>query len=105
MPGEPEAALPRKYEFSDQTFQRVRQLVHAELGISLSDSKRELVYQRLSRRLRALNIGDFDSYLQLIEQRHGEELQNFCNAITTNLTSFFREGHHFEFLTQKLLPA
>ena len=105
MPGEPEAAPPREYEFSEQTFRRVRQLVHAELGISLADSKRELVYQRLSRRLRALKIGDFDSYLQLIEQRHGEELQNFCNAITTNLTSFFREQYHFEFLTQKLLPA
>jgi chemotaxis protein methyltransferase CheR len=105
MPGEPEAALPRAYEFTDESFRRVRQLVHAELGISLADSKRELVYQRLSRRLRALKIGDFDSYLQLIERRHGDELQNFCNAITTNLTSFFRERYHFEFLTQKLLPA
>ena len=66
---------------SPRTFQRVRRLVHAELGISLADSKRELVYQRLSRRLRALKLSDFDSYLILIEQRDPEELQNFCNAL------------------------
>jgi chemotaxis protein methyltransferase CheR len=102
---ESEGALAREYEFSEQTFQRVRKLVHAELGISLADSKRELVYRRLSRRLRALKIGDFESYLQLIEQRHPEELQNFCNAITTNLTAFFREHYHFDFLAHQLLPA
>jgi chemotaxis protein methyltransferase CheR len=105
MPVAPESVLVHEYEFSEQTFQRVRQLVHAELGISLADSKRELVYRRLSRRLRALRIADFESYLQLIEQRHPEELQNFCNAITTNLTAFFRERYHFDFLAQQLLPA
>jgi chemotaxis protein methyltransferase CheR len=101
---EPEAVAPREYEFSEDTFQRVRRLVHAELGISLAESKRELVYRRLSRRLRALKLIDFNSYLKLIEERDSEELQNFCNALTTNLTSFFREPHHFEFLTG-LLPA
>jgi len=99
------AVAPAEYEFSEDTFQRVRRLVHAELGISLAPSKRELVYRRLSRRLRALKLVDFDSYLQLIEQRHSVELQNFCNALTTNLTSFFREPHHFDFLADTLFPA
>jgi chemotaxis protein methyltransferase CheR len=101
---ERQAVAPREYGFSDGAFQRVRRLVRAELGISLAESKRELVYRRLSRRLRALKLIDFDSYLQLIEQRDPGELQNFCNALTTNLTAFFREPHHFEFLEQ-LLPA
>ena len=99
------AVAQREYQFSEDTFQRVRRLVHAELGISLADSKRELVYRRLSRRLRALKLSDFETYLMLIEQRDPEELQNFCNALTTNLTSFFREPDHFQFLENRLLPV
>lgn len=102
---EREALAPREYPFSEDMFQRVRRLVHDEIGISLAASKRELVYRRLSRRLRALALSDFDSYLRLIEQRDPQELQSFCNALTTNLTSFFREPHHFQFLAQQLLPA
>jgi chemotaxis protein methyltransferase CheR len=102
---EREAVAPREYQFSEDTFQRVRRMVHDELGISLADSKRELVYRRLSRRLRALQLSDFESYLRLIDERDPQELQNFCNALTTNLTSFFREPHHFEFLADELLPA
>lgn len=102
---EREAIAQREYQFSEDTFQRVRRLVHAELGISLADSKRELVYRRLSRRLRALKLSDFETYLMLIERRDPEELQNFCNALTTNLTSFFREPDHFQFLADRLLPA
>jgi chemotaxis protein methyltransferase CheR len=102
---EREAVAQREYQFSEDTFQRVRRLVHAELGISLADSKRELVYRRLSRRLRALKLSDFETYLMLIERRDPEELQNFCNALTTNLTSFFREPDHFQFLADRLLPA
>ncbi len=100
-----QAVASREYEFSEGAFQRVRRLVHAELGISLAESKRELVYRRLSRRLRALKLVDFETYLKLIEERDPDELQNFCNALTTNLTSFFREPHHFEFLAHQLLPA
>lgn len=102
---ERQAVAPREYEFSEGAFQRVRRLVRAELGISLAESKRELVYRRLSRRLRALKLIDFDSYLTLIEERDPHELQNFCNALTTNLTAFFREPHHFELLAKQLLPA
>src|ERR1700733_11694219 len=100
-----QAVASREYAFSEGAFQRVRRLVHAELGISLAESKRELVYRRLSRRLRALKLVDFETYLKLIEERAPDELQNFCNALTTNLPSFFREPHHFEFLANQLLPA
>lgn len=99
-----EGALQREYRFEDADFERVRALVRAQIGVALADSKRELVYGRLSRRLRALQLRDFDSYLSLIEAGDNEELQHFCNAITTNLTAFFRERHHFDFLGHELLP-
>src|SRR6204780_3561306 len=100
-----DSALLREYELSDHDFQRIRRLVRERLGISLAESKRELVYGRLSRRLRALKLRDFSAYLQRVESDDADELQHFCNAITTHLTSFFREEHHFEFLAGQLLPA
>ena len=100
-----DTALLREYELSDDDFQRIRRLVRERLGIALAESKRELVYGRLSRRLRALKLRDFGDYLQRIESDDTDELQHFCNAITTHLTSFFRESHHFEFLAEQLLPA
>ncbi len=98
-------ALLREFDMSDEDFQRIRRLVRDRLGIALAESKRELVYGRLSRRLRARKLRDFGAYLQLVEAGDADELQHFSNAITTNLTSFFREGHHFEYLAQQLLPA
>jgi chemotaxis protein methyltransferase CheR len=62
-----DTAQLREFELSDTDFERVQQLVHAHIGISLANSKRELVYSRLSRRLRALDIADFTSYLKRIE--------------------------------------
>jgi chemotaxis protein methyltransferase CheR len=105
MPAGRDAALLREYPFSDEDFQRVRRLVQDRLGISLTDSKRELVYGRLSRRLRALGLRGFEGYLQLVESGDPLELQQFCNAITTNLTAFFRERHHFSFLAEQLFPS
>src|SRR5262249_31632383 len=62
-----------------------------------------LVYGRLSRRLRALGLDSFRAYRQILERGDSDELAQFCNAITTNLTSFFREAHHFEYLRDELL--
>ena len=90
-----DTALLREYELSDDDFQRIRRLVRERLGISLAESKRELVYGRLSRRLRALKLRDFSAYLQRVESADADELQHFCNAITTHLTSFFREEPSF----------
>lgn len=94
----------REFEFTDRHFDVLRELVREHTGIALSDIKRELVYGRLARRLRKLQLKDFDSYLKLISQKGNEELGNFVNSVTTNLTSFFREDHHFQYLQQTLLP-
>src|SRR4051812_21260829 len=83
------------YVLTDAQFHRIRQLVREHTGIALSDAKRQLVYERLSRRLRALRLESFAEYLELLEQGVAAELEEFTNAITTNLTSFFREPHHF----------
>ncbi len=95
----------REFEFRDEDFDFLRELVVSHTGISLSDAKRDLVYGRLSRRLRDLGLQSFDQYCRLLDSGDDTELENFINAITTNLTSFFREPHHFEFLTKTALPT
>ena len=93
------------FEFTDTDFQSVRDLVSKNTGISLSEAKRDMVYSRLTRRLRELNLQRFSDYLAFICGDGGDdELIQFTNAITTNLTSFFREKHHFEYLAETLLP-
>lgn len=95
----------REFEFGDEDFRALRKLVKDVTGINLSEQKRELVYGRLARRLRALNLRSFREYRNLLSSDGGSELVQFCNAITTNLTAFFREPHHFEHLqTQVLAP-
>lgn len=99
------SAKEREFNFTERDFNRVRKLVSEHTGISLSDAKRDLVYSRLSRRLRKLGLGEFDAYIKLLENSEDDnELIEFTNAITTNLTSFFREDHHFQHLSKTLLP-
>jgi chemotaxis protein methyltransferase CheR len=93
----------REFEFNDSDFQALRALVKQITGINLAESKRELVYGRISRRLRALGLSSFGAYRQLLESGDGQELVAFCNALTTNLTSFFRESHHFDYLRDDFL--
>lgn len=93
----------REFEFGDEDFQALRRLVRDVTGISLSEQKRELVYGRLARRLRALNLRSFREYRELLARDEHGELVQFCNAITTNLTAFFREPHHFEHLRDEVL--
>lgn len=102
--GESRKALSRDFEFSDKDFKFIRTLVAEKTGIVLSDAKRDLVYGRLSRRLRHLGIERFSDYCQLLAEGDEDELVQFVNAITTNLTSFFREPHHFDYLGKTLLP-
>jgi chemotaxis protein methyltransferase CheR len=92
----------REFHFTAQDFQRVRKMIYDHAGISLNDSKQELVYSRLSRRLRATGIGSFSEYLKLLEQNDEQEWEAFANSLTTNLTSFFREHHHFPLLADQL---
>ncbi|MGE8213587.1 MAG: CheR family methyltransferase, partial [Stenotrophomonas sp.] len=92
----------RDFEFNDRDFRRVCELIHARAGIALAPAKRDMVYGRLSRRLRSLGLRSFKDYLDQLEQHGGEEWQAFTNALTTNLTSFFREPHHFDKLRAEL---
>ena len=93
------ASLQREFHFSREDFQRVRRLIGTFAGIALLDHKENMVYNRLARRLRATGIADFGAYLDRVEQPANEERGRFVNALTTNLTSCFREGHHFELLS------
>ncbi|MBD9437532.1 chemotaxis protein CheR [Pseudoxanthomonas sp. PXM03] len=92
----------RDFEFDDRDFRRVVDLIRQRAGIALADGKRDMVYGRLSRRLRALGLRSFKDYLDQLERDGGDEWQAFTNALTTNLTSFFREPHHFERLQEEL---
>lgn len=94
----------REFAFSDKEFSIIRNLVKEHTGINLSDAKRELVYGRIARRLRALKLNNFGQYCALLRDGNAEEFEQFTNAITTNLTSFFREPHHFEHLASRALP-
>jgi chemotaxis protein methyltransferase CheR len=96
--------LVHEFELTDAEFKRLREIVHARTGIALSEAKRELVYGRLARRLRKLKLTSFAEYCRLVEGAESEELQELTNAITTNLTSFFRENYHFEQLSAEVLP-
>jgi chemotaxis protein methyltransferase CheR len=93
----------KEFNFTRSDFERVRALIYQRAGISLADSKQEMVYSRLARRLRATGIDSFVRYLDDLEAgRLGEEWESFTNALTTNLTSFFREAHHFPLLAEHL---
>jgi chemotaxis protein methyltransferase CheR len=98
------SAEAQEFELSDAVFDRLRELVRLHTGIALAASKRELVYGRLARRLRALQLRSFADYCALIEGGPAEEIQELTNAITTNLTSFFRENHHFQQLAAEIFP-
>jgi len=97
-------ALPREFPFTDENFARLRDLAGQRAGINLSESKRELVYGRLARRVRELGLRSFDAYCDLLSTGDSSELEAFTNAITTNLTYFFREPHHYDALRKILVP-
>lgn len=88
----------REFCMTEQNFQTISNLSLKYTGIVLSDHKKQMVYSRLARRIRTLRLSSFDQYCDLIKQDDGHEISDFINAITTNLTSFFREKHHFEYL-------
>lgn len=94
----------KSYEFSltDEQFQYFRGLIYELAGISLSLHKKDLVYSRLARRLRARQIDSFSTYILLLETGDLKEREEFTNALTTNMTSFFREAHHFPILAKHL---
>ena len=90
--------MQREFEFTAADFERVRQLIHGHAGIALTGAKQDMVYSRLARRLRAVGDKTFAQYLARLERGDQREWETFVNSLTTNLTSFFREAHHFETL-------
>lgn len=96
----------RNFHLSDTDFSVIRETIYRLSGIQLSEHKRELVYSRLTRRLREHGLPTFKSYIDLLDGPKGSvELEHMVNALTTNLTSFFREKHHFDHLQNAALPA
>jgi chemotaxis protein methyltransferase CheR len=91
-----------EFEWHDSDFERVQILIYQRAGISLHNGKHAMVYSRLSRRLRDTGFQSFKAYLSWLESHEGPEWQEFINALTTNLTSFFREHHHFEIFSDHL---
>lgn len=94
----------KEFPFTDKDFGFIQNLVADRTGIVLSDIKRMMVYSRIARRIRHCGVSDFAEYCDLLKAGDESELISFTNAITTNLTSFFREPHHFEYLTEVVLP-
>ncbi|WP_281557228.1 protein-glutamate O-methyltransferase CheR [Thalassomonas sp. RHCl1] len=90
---------------NQQEFAFICRYVHEHAGIVLSEGKREMVYRRFSRIIRERRLSSFSEYCHLLQQNPLQEQNYFINAITTNLTSFFREQHHFDYLRQHELPA
>ncbi|ANP46767.1 CheR family methyltransferase [Candidatus Viadribacter manganicus] len=100
------AIVEGEYPFTKRNFDQIATFLRENTGISLNDAKAALVYSRLAKRLRALGIGDFDEYCRYIETQDGaDERHEMVNALTTNVTRFFREPHHFEYLRQELAPT
>ena len=100
LPGAQNSPLAQGREFlwSDADFTRIQALIYQKAGISLHEGKHAMVYSRVSRRLRDTGHNSFKNYLDGLEQHDGPEWQEFINALTTNLTAFFREQHHFGIL-------
>lgn len=91
----------RDFLLTERDFEKIRALIHRRAGISLGSHKREMVYSRLARRLRSLQLADFASYLAILDADDASpEWEYFTNSLTTNLTSFFREAHHFPLLAE-----
>jgi chemotaxis protein methyltransferase CheR len=93
----------REFSFTQKDFERVCRLIYEHAGISLKSSKQDMVYSRLARRLRANGIDNFKDYLVLLESDNQAEWEAFVNSLTTNLTSFFREPHHFPVLAEHVV--
>ncbi|WP_020407296.1 CheR family methyltransferase [Hahella ganghwensis] len=98
------ARLERDFHFTRKHFDYFRRLSQDYSGIVVADNKYEMFYSRLTKRLRQLSLNSFDDYVSYLESHREEEFTEFINALTTNLTSFFRESHHFQFLQNQVIP-
>ena len=98
------SSVLQSMELTESQFCEIRTLVKTTCGISLGDEKIQLVKPRLNKRLRILGLADYDEYINFLRRdRTGSELTAMLDAISTNLTSFFREADHFDYLEQSIL--
>lgn len=98
--------MEHDYALTDGDFRKISAFISKETGIVIHERKRAFVHGRLGRRLRALGLPDFSAYCRLLEGPDGQaEQRMLVNAITTNHTGFFREPHHFEYLSKTILPG
>lgn len=99
------AGTDGEYAFDARDFQDIAEMLHSDSGIFLAEAKVPLVYGRLAKRLRILGLSSFKDYCRLVAGEHGiDERQRMLSALTTNVTHFFRERHHFDYLKQQVLP-
>jgi len=97
--------VPGEFLLTADDFTRIASMLHSETGIHLTEAKVALVYSRLAKRLRALGLENFRDYCELVTGAEGlDERQQMICALTTNVTKFFREPHHFEHLKAHVLP-
>jgi chemotaxis protein methyltransferase CheR len=94
----------KEFPMTDENFTFLSGIAYDISGIVLGDQKKELVYSRVARRIRKLSLLSFDQYCQFLDKNREAETNEFINSITTNLTSFFRESHHFEYLVTSVIP-
>lgn len=95
----------QEFEFTDRDFRVISELAKTQYGLFLQPSKKSLVHSRLAKRLRALNYGSFADYCKLLASAEGEaERSHLLSALTTNVTHFFREIHHFDELRSRIAP-
>jgi chemotaxis protein methyltransferase CheR len=96
--------MERQFRFTETDYGRVTSLLYRAAGIDLGEARKEMVYSRLAREVRRLGKRDVAEYLTFLENAGQHEWTRFVNVLTTNLTSFFREAHHFEMLQREVLP-
>lgn len=95
----------REFAFTRKDFEFLRRIANERTGIVVKDEKFDMFYSRLCRRVRRLGLQSFSEYCDFLQSDSAEdEVLELVNAITTNLTAFFRENHHFEYLQQRLIP-
>lgn len=94
----------KEFAMTNEDFRYISQTVYKECGIVLNEQKKDMVYSRIARRIRSIKLKNFAEYIQYLNDNKELEFTEFINAITTNLTSFFREPHHFEFLEKTVIP-
>lgn len=100
---QPPTDLGREFKFTAKDFEQIQRMIYTHAGISLGQNKQDMVYSRLARRLRETGLKSFHDYLELLASNDEAEWEAFINSLTTNLTSFFREQHHFPMLAEHAL--